>query len=74
MAGHDRKTRVTGERCETIDAHRIAGVLIRIAKAERERTEGRATEPEPVDPAIGSVKEVGSSDWTSGTRQHPLTS
>jgi hypothetical protein len=63
MAGHDRKIKVTGERRETIDVHRIAGVLKRIAKAARERAEGRATEPEPVDPAIGSVKEVGSGDW-----------
>jgi hypothetical protein len=63
MSGHDRKIRVTSERRESIDAHRIAGVLIRLAKAERERAEGRAPEPEPIDPAIGSVKEVGPSDW-----------
>ena len=62
MAGHDRKIRVIGELHETIDAHRIAGVLIRLAKAERERAEGRAPEPEPLDPAIGSVGEVGSGD------------
>jgi hypothetical protein len=62
MAGHDRKIRVIGERRDTIDAHRIAGVLIRLAKAERERTEGRDSEPEPLDPAIGSVREVGSGD------------
>lgn len=60
MAGHDRKIRVTGERRETIDAHRIAGVLTRLARIERERAEGRAPEPEPIDPATGSVKEIDS--------------
>jgi hypothetical protein len=64
MPGNDRKIRVTSERREAIDAHRIAGVLIRLAKAERERAEGRAPEPEPIDSAVGSVKEVGSSDWS----------
>ncbi|WP_158299762.1 hypothetical protein [Glycomyces paridis] len=47
-----------GERRETIDAHRIAGVLIRLAKAERERSERFAPELEPIDPATGSVKEI----------------
>lgn len=64
MSGHDRKIRVIGVRRESIDAHRIAGVLIRLAKAERERAEGRAPEPEPIDPAVGSIKEVGSGDWS----------
>ncbi|GAB3236490.1 hypothetical protein GCM10027447_34900 [Glycomyces halotolerans] len=64
MAGQDRKIRVTGEWRETIDAHRIVGVPIRLAKAERERAEGRVLEPEPSDPAIGSVTEIGSGDWS----------
>lgn len=59
MPGHDRKIRVTSERREAIDAHRIAGVLIRLANAERERAEGRTPELDPVDPTIGSVIEVG---------------
>ena len=49
-----------GERRETIDAHRIAGVLIRLAKAVRERAQGLALEPEPEDPATGVVKEIPS--------------
>jgi hypothetical protein len=62
MSGHDRKFRVTGERRETIDAHRIAGVLTRLAKTERERAQCLAPEPEPIDPATGSVREFGSDD------------
>jgi hypothetical protein len=60
MAEYGRTIRVIGERRETIDAHRIAGVLIRLAKAERLRVQGLAPDPEPVDPAMGSVKEVSS--------------
>jgi hypothetical protein len=58
MSGYERRISVYGERRETIDANRIAGVLIRIAKAERERAQGLAPEPEPEDPGMGAVKEV----------------
>jgi hypothetical protein len=58
MAGYERRISVYGERRETIDVHRIAGVLIRIAKAERLSAQGLAPEPESVDPAMGAVKEV----------------
>ncbi|WP_205325414.1 hypothetical protein [Glycomyces sp. YM15] len=58
MAGYERRISVFGERLETIDAHRIAGVLIRLAKAERERAQGLARKAEPEDPAMGAVKEI----------------
>ncbi|THV29003.1 hypothetical protein [Glycomyces paridis] len=58
MSGYERRISVYGERRETIDAHRIAGVLIRLGKAERLRAQGLGLELEPVDPAMGSVQEI----------------
>ncbi|SDD15958.1 hypothetical protein [Glycomyces harbinensis] len=53
-----------GERRETIDAHRIAGVLTRIAKTERLRAQNLAPDPEAIDPAVGSVKTVSNrAEW-----------
>lgn len=57
MAGYERRISVYGERRETIDAHRIAGVLIRNAKAEQLRAQGLSPKPEPVYPAMGGANQ-----------------
>jgi hypothetical protein len=56
------ESKSTGERREVIDADRIAGVIIRLVEAERLKAQGLAEELGPVNPAVGSVREVGGAE------------
>ena len=47
MTARDRQIRVTGERREAIDVHRLADLLVRMARSGRDFTANVATESDP---------------------------